>query len=277
VGFAVAKSTLSTGFVDKFVDDWKTGYWKASMERQKLSKNHLAELAALKQKKQRLRQGKVVVEGVRTLLQLKEYGIAPLEQYLAVDGEPLWDGIPCFEAGNHQWERLCDSLSPQGMAALYPLPRQEAADFKTALYLDGISDPGNLGAIFRIAAAFGLDCLLLSPDCAEVSSPKVIRSSLGSVFKVPHLVLPGEELASAGAEIHVLDTSAGVSLDKLCPLPERRTILVVGSEAHGVSAPVRRLATSSLAIPMRGGMESLNAAIAAGIAAYHLFLQRNRL
>jgi len=240
-------------------------------EMPKLSKNNLKELARLKSKKRRLEEGKVVVEGLRALAQLKEYGVKPLEQYVTSGAKPLWEGIPVFELQERELAQLCASEQPQGLAALYPLPVARRVDFRRAFYLDGISDPGNLGTIFRVAASFGVDALLLSPDCVEVSSPKVIRASLGSVFRVPFCTMEEKELAGLGARLVLTSAQQGSSLRDFSAPAGEKLLVILGSEARGISASLTAQADSFLRIEMCAGMESLNVAVAAGIIAWHLY------
>ena len=235
------------------------------------SKNKARELSKLKQKKQRLSDGKVVVEGLRTLEQLREWGISPLEQYHSGGESPVWAGVPAYELRDWELARICDSEHPQGVAALFELPRERAVKFQRAFYLDGISDPGNLGAIFRIAAAFALDALLLSPDCVEVSSPKVIRASLGSVFKVPFQILGTEQLRSLKADLILTDAASGEALRAFTPSADQPAVIVLGSEARGIRDGIKALAGKTLRIEMGEGMESLNVAVSAGIIAHHLY------
>ncbi|MDI9524179.1 MAG: RNA methyltransferase [Candidatus Cloacimonadota bacterium] len=236
-----------------------------------ISKNRIRELSKLQQKKQRLSKGKVVVEGLRTLKQLRDWGIKPLEQYCLADSSPVWTDVPSFVLRDWELGKICDSEHPQDVAALFDLPRERKIEFKLAFYLDGIKDPGNLGTIFRLCVAFGIDALLLSPDCVEVSSPKVVRASLGSVFKVPFQILDAEQLCSIQAELVLTDASSGEALRSFIPNADRATMIALGSEAHGLSEELRALADRTLRIEMGEWMESLNVAVSAGIIAHHLF------
>ncbi len=236
-----------------------------------LSKNRVRELRKLRQKKHRKLEGRVVVEGLRTLRQMRDEGIRPLEQYFTHGQEPVWQDVPAFFVQEWDFSKICDSEHPQGVAALFEMPRERMTDFRRAFYLDGISDPGNLGTIFRIAAAFGLDALLLSPECAEIGSPKVIRASLGSVFKIPFQILPPDKLRDLGAKLICTDASTGELLRSFLPVRDEKLLLILGSEAHGISPHLKTLAGLSLRIEMKENMESLNVAVAAGIIAHHLF------
>ncbi len=241
------------------------------MDCPELSRNRVKELSALRLQKYRQENGLVVIEGKRTLEQLKYYGISPREQYLSPGTDPVWPELPAFAAREGDFRRICDSETPQGIVALFTLPQPREVDFELALYLDGIADPGNLGGIFRSAAAFGIDTLLLSPGCVEVASPKVIRASLGSVYVVPYQIVTAAQLAALRATTFITDTRGSVLLRDFCPAPRDKTVVVIGSEAHGVSPQVAALAQGSLRIGMREGMESLNAGIAAALVAHHLY------
>ena len=173
-------------------------------------------------------------------------------------------------------EAACDTKTPQGVCAVFSLPAAAAlsGDAPLLLALDGVQDPGNLGTILRTADAAGFCGALLSPLCADVYAPKVQRAAMGSTFRVPtqRCALP-EALASLktrGCRI-IVSALDGLNLDArpVCA-PNDRLVLVIGSEAHGVSGEVMRLADVMVKIPMRGRAESLNAAVAAGILMYEL-------
>lgn len=233
-----------------------------------LSKAQIASLSKLKQKKFRKLEQKVVIEGRRLLKQLAEWGIYAHELYLG-DGEAEIEAQKVYHVNAETLERICESDSPPSIAGLFPLPLERRKAFKLAFYLDGISDPGNMGTIFRIASAFGLECLLLSPSCCEVSSPKVIRASMGAVYKVPFWEAELKQVKEGGVKVVILDMEGSKPLQDYvvtdCP-----TVIVIGGEAHGIRQENRVLADSSIRIEMSGEMESLNAAVCAGICAYGL-------
>ena len=239
-----------------------------------LSKNRVSELAALKQKKHRREHGLCVLEGRRLIGQLAQDGILPLELYL-LEGEEQPAGlasIPVFSIDQHALERICDTEHPQGIAGLYELPKPEFRGFRRAFYLDGISDPGNLGTIFRLSMAFRMDAVLLSETCADPASPKVIRSSLGAVYKVPFAVMNPIALKLPGLKVIGTGSEGELALAEFSPEGRGPMLIVIGSEAHGMSAELARRCEHTLKIEMAPGMESLNAAVAAGIIAHHLWV-----
>ena len=233
-----------------------------------LSKSKISELSKLKQKKYRLEHGLVVVEGKRLLQQLAHWGIMPLELY-GDNPFPDFESVPCFHVHAGDLERICSSDHPPEVAALYPIPKPDPISYKTALYLEDISDPGNLGTIFRIACAFGIDSLLLSPSCCEISSPKVIRASLGAVYQVPFTIGELDDLIDPQTFLAALMMDGEKALADFRP-GSFPLVMAIGNEAHGLSDKTLRRANLGLGISMKGGMESLNAAVCAGIVAYHL-------
>lgn len=134
------------------------------------------------------------------------------------------------------------------------------------LYLDGIRDPGNLGTILRTADWFGLPYVFGSEDCVDLHNPKVIQASMGAFLRVRYLELAFTTLLEEFPGLPVL--GAVLDGDNVfdAALPGRG-LLVIGSEAQGISPAILQSLTCGIAVPSaaRGGAESLNAAVAAGI------------
>ena len=240
---------------------------------ERISKARISEIAKLKQKKYRKDIGMFVVEGQRLIDQLHIYGINAVELYTTNPMFDRIDDIPTSLCSEDELKRICDSGHPSGIAGLYPLPRTGVESFHRALYLDRVSDPGNLGTIFRTAAAFGMDAIFLSPASCELANPKVVRASLGAVYAVAWQVLDIDALCAINARKLVLDMNADTALEEYLPSagPE---IFILGSEAHGVDRALMAMADERLKIRMQGSMESLNLAISTSILCYQLSLYR---
>ena len=236
----------------------------------KMSNEHLRYLSKLKQKKFRLQEGLVIVEGKRTLEQLFAWSIKAKELYI-VESEPIVSSAISYTVSEQGMKRLCDSEQPQKIAGLFSLPKSRKITFEKAFYLEDISDPGNLGTIFRIAAAFNIDCLILSPKTCEISSLKVIRASLGAVYKVPFFFCEVENLQELKAHIFALDIQGKIPLAHFAP-PAEPFIVALGNEAKGISSSILKIAEETLCIPMPGEMESLNVSVSSAILAYTLSL-----
>ncbi|MCD4796939.1 MAG: RNA methyltransferase [Candidatus Cloacimonetes bacterium] len=239
-----------------------------------LSKSHLKELCKLKQKKFRETTGKVIIEGTRLIDQLLQSKII-LEEIYTSNADKLensdYSSSKIFHAEEFQLEKLCSTKHPQDIAALIEAKTNPIKDKKFLLYLDGIGEPGNLGTIIRTAVAAGISGIILSPDCCEVFNPKVIRASLGTVFFLPMEIHDENWLKMQDAKIIVTTLNKSLSLFDL-KRPEGNIILVLGSEAEGVRKEIIELADFKVKIPISKNIESMNVAVAAGIAMYHLML-----
>lgn len=228
---------------------------------------------ALKDRKGRRESGCFLVEG-RKMVEEALASAFDVEAVLVQEGVSFPDGLtmPVYELPAHVLAAVCDTKTPQGIAAVVRMKEQSALG-KHIVVLDGVQDPGNVGTIIRTADAAGLDGVLLSTQCADVFSPKVLRATMGSIFRMNLRTtddLPGEltKLREKGYSIlsSQLDGTPFYEREKVA----ERFALIIGNEGNGVSEQVQQTATHQVRLPMRGGAESLNAAIAAAIMMYEL-------
>ena len=228
---------------------------------------------ALKDRKGRRESGCFLVEG-RKMVEEALASAFDVETVLVQEGMELPDGLtmPVYELPAHVLAAVCDTKTPQGIAAVVRMKEQSALG-KHIVVLDGVQDPGNVGTIIRTADAAGLNGVLLSNQCADVFSPKVLRATMGSIFRMNLRTtddLPGEltKLREKGYSIlsSQLDGTPFYEREKVA----ERFALIIGNEGNGVSEQVQQTATHRVRLPMRGGAESLNAAIAAAIMMYEL-------
>ena len=230
---------------------------------------------SLKDRKGRLKQNAFLVEGTRMVREAVSSSF-PVKAILLRDGYTadfsLPADIPVYLLPEHVFVSVCDTRTPQGIAAVLgfsSLPLQGAR----FLALDDVQDPGNVGTMIRTADAAGLDGVLLSSGCADLFSPKVLRATMGSIFRM-RFAFPSS-LPSALADLRTQGFSILSSQLDGAPFFSRRDVsssfvLIIGNEGNGISDPVKAEATHHLKLPMRGGAESLNAAVAAGIMMYDL-------
>lgn len=235
---------------------------------------------ALKRSKIRKQEGLFLLEGIRLC---EEAFNSNLEIIACItsknfDRIEIPQGIQRFDATPVQIEQIADSKSPQGIICIarIPDPPQPPVVDKTKilLVLDRISDPGNMGTIFRSALWFGITDILLGPDCVDPYSPKVVRGSMGAIGTLR--LHTSDDLQSSvkswkteGGEVAALHME-GISLRGF--KNDKPLFLVVGSEAHGVDEKLLELSTP-ISIEQVGAGESLNAAMATGIALYALTQQ----
>jgi TrmH family RNA methyltransferase len=260
-----------------------------------LTKAEVSRLRSLQEKKHREALGLFVVEGEKALGELlvadfpfvEIYATEEWDASAAVDRmpsprEPTATKSPSHVVGAPRPQ--ITRITPAEMARIshYPTPSPVLAVGKIArvplapgapdrgltLALDGIQDPGNVGTLLRIADWFAFDRVLLSPDCADLFSQKVINASMGSfAHATVHTAPLADALAGTKAPVLGCDL-AGNDVHRLPPL--RDAVIVIGSEGRGLSPDVRKLVTHYVTIPRHGHAESLNAAVAAAIVCDNL-------
>lgn len=173
---------------------------------------------------------------------------------------------------NELSDYISDTKTPQGLFAAAerfgaPIPKNP----QRIVVLDGIQDPGNVGTIIRSAEAFGFDGVLYSPNCADVFTPKTLRASMGSVFRVPTQFYSGtENLRGWLREFTVFGAMLDDTAKRLgeVEFPEK-TAVVIGSEGSGISQELAAMCDEKIYIPIKG-VESLNAAMAATVLLWEL-------
>ncbi len=176
-------------------------------------------------------------------------------------------------------KKISDVKTPQGVYGLFA--RKQAPTLLDLLniggrflVLDTIQDPGNMGTIIRTCEAFGLSGLVVSANCADVYSPKVLRATMGGVFRLPVVVeedLPGAIGFMRKQGVAVYAATLGQDAKPLSQMQFAPSCaVVIGNEGQGISQEVCRACSGSVIIDMKGAAESLNAAVAASIFAWEM-------
>ncbi|MGG2954753.1 TrmH family RNA methyltransferase [Geobacillus stearothermophilus] len=186
---------------------------------------------------------------------------------------PGWDvSVPVVIVTEAVMKAISSTETPQGIAAVC---RQLPAEFegvKTALLIDAVQDPGNLGTMIRTADAAGIDAVILGEGCADVYNPKVVRATQGSLFHLP--VVKGDLVQWIARfkeqGIPVYGTALENAVDYRTVPPSSSFALLVGNEGSGVRREWLEMTTETIYIPIYGQAESLNVAVAAGILLYSL-------
>jgi len=239
------------------------------------------ELRALaSSKKARQESGTFILEGWRgidTLLthESRQYTLEKLAVSEGFKNDPrLPNTIETVLLPDFIFDKISDVKNAQGILAVVrhtPAPFEFFPDTGHYLLLDAIRDPGNLGTLIRSAVGAGYDGVLLYGDCVEPFNPKVIRSTMGTFAFTPIWTISRadiDQLTNTGYELYVTTGLGGDNLyETVFP---KKTVLVIGSEAHGVSAELMQLATKKVTIPLAAACESLNAAIAGSICMFHI-------
>ncbi|MGD9712045.1 MAG: TrmH family RNA methyltransferase [Thermomicrobiales bacterium] len=225
-----------------------------------------------------------VVEGTRAVRDALETGARPQLVLVSTDFDST--DIASSLDSSRQTRRivpallakLTDTISPQGVVAVFPFPEPPTPGTSPELTLvaDSVSDPGNLGTLLRSAAAAGSNRVLLTPGTVDPFNSKVVRSAMGAHFRVPIARFDPDfdEYPATDVQIVLLSGEAQTAYDQVDltgPI-----WIVVGSEARGAGERLREAATQIVSIPMSLGTESLNAAVAGSILLFEAVRQRRR-
>ena len=255
--------------------------------------------ASLLQKKYREQRGLFIAEGIKLFQEAVSSGAkiekvyvseTQSEALLPIVSKALSDGncinIPVYLLSESAFEKISSENSPQGIITainsldifkkctkIYKKDFEDASE-ERILSLCSVRDPGNIGAILRSAVAFGYDRIILSSDCAELTSPKTVRAAMGALFKISLTVVSDYDSVfiaanEAGRRIYCAElTDRAVSLRDLDT--KKSDIVVIGNEGHGIPSELSALADGSVYIPIAPNTESLNAAVAASIILWEL-------
>lgn len=192
------------------------------------------------------------------------------------------DKYPFEILSEHVFQHVSDTKTPQGILCVV---KQQFYDVKEILQmknphfmvLDNLQDPGNLGTIVRTAEGAGVDAVFMSKDCVDIYNPKTIRSTMGSIYRVPTIYIEDtpnllEEFSKKGIQSYAAHLEGKQAYDQ----EDYRagTAILIGNEGNGLRDEVAKKADTWVRIPMQGKVESLNAAIAASILMFEVARQR---
>lgn len=243
----------------------------------------------LKDKKQRDLSHEYIIEGIK-LIQEAIQENAKIKQIIICDDCEKTESIPkdlmyeiakqeCIYVTNKVFDSITEVMNPQGILAMIEKQSKEIQiDDKQdiILALDDIQDPGNLGTILRTADSIGLTQILVSKGTADCYNPKVVRSTMGAIFRVK--IIECEDLVKTLKEIKKHKFEIVVSSlqtdNSIYDINYHKKVIVIGNEANGVKKEIQDLADKKIKIPMLGKTESLNASVATGIILYEYVRQK---
>ena len=208
-----------------------------------------------------------IVEGFHLLeMALKSNSVVSIFTLKAIKEVP--SNIPQYIVTEEIMEKISSTKSPQGVVAICKMKKEQPISLNKVLYLDDVSDPGNVGTILRTALAFGYKDIIMSKNCCSVYNEKVTQSSQGAIFDL-NIVKGGIETLKSLKRYEILATEikGSVSLNEV--KHQDKFVLVLGNEAHGVSKEILSIADQRIRIDIKD-IESLNVAIAGAICMYSL-------
>lgn len=187
-----------------------------------------------------------------------------------------------YEVSDAVFDGISETSHGQGVAALIRQPSYRTEDLLSdqpfLLVLENVQDPGNLGTMMRTALGAGVSGVVMTRDCVDIFSPKTVRATMGAIFRVPFLIVDDAAEAKRlyGSRAVFYATSPGGERSYETFDYTGGSAFVVGNEGNGLRADTIGLCDEEMFIPMEGGLESLNAAMAAGILMYEASRQRRQ-
>lgn len=253
-----------------------------------LSRRKHALVRRLHRRKTREREGAFLVEGVRSGVEALDAGapvrfavtsprLEGLEDGPGLQARLEAAGVEVARVDDDAMAELADTETPQGVLLVVEEPDVSVGDLAAGtvprlLLLDGVQDPGNVGTLVRVADAFGLTGVVALDGTVDPWNTKAVRAAAGGLFRVPVAAAAwdasGPALAAAGVPI-LAATADGAPVDR-AEVPAGAWALAVGNEGAGVRSAVLDAARARVAVPMPGGAESLNVAVAGAILLYAL-------
>ena len=245
----------------------------------------------LLKKKYRDRTGSFLVEETNAISEAVING-ADIESFIVRDGDwcnmpdeanEIMHRVPGFTLSAKLFDDLCSTENSRGIMAVIRKRNYSISDFSKGgrssniLVLDRLQDPGNTGTVIRTADGAGLGGIIVMKGTCDIYSPKVVRASAGSIFRVPFIFVEDNNqlfgiLKDAGKSLAVT-CFEGAQDYGLCDL-SHDTAITIGNEGGGVSQELISKADKKVKIPMYGNIDSLNASVAAGIIMYESERQR---
>ena len=238
----------------------------------------------------RKEQNAFVTEGRKMFEEARELGIVirayASESYLAqlsVSESDYFKNVEYEVVSDKVFREVSDTMTPQGILAIVKKTSYTLEDFLknpmiNLLLLEDLRDPGNLGTLLRTAEGAGMTGVIMSKETVDLYNPKVVRSTMGSIFRIPFLYVEDfqhtlKELQSEGISIIATDLQGKRNFtEELYP---DKSAIIIGNESKGISDATRQQADILVRIPMCGKLESLNASVAGGLMMYELHRQRN--
>lgn len=245
----------------------------------------------LKDKKYRDENNEYIIEGVK-LIEEAVHEKAKIKKIIICEDTTRTYEIPtqvmleiakyeCIYVTNKVFLSITQVTNPQGiMAIIEKNSENKAIDYTQDIIvaLDNVQDPGNLGTILRTVDSIGLTQIIVTKDTVDAFNSKVVRSTMGAIFRVK--IIEANELTQAIKEIRkhhfkLMVTSLQTE-NSIYDIEFNKKIIVIGNEANGVSKEIQEMADEKAKIPMLGKTESLNASVAAGIVMYEYVRQKIR-
>lgn len=244
-----------------------------------------------KKPKSRMEQGAFVIEGIKMFEESLEYGIIIKAYVMESFYEEMNTKTPEYFQNfsyevvtNAVFKEISETLTPQGILAIVKMPTYSldsilSKEDANLILLEDIRDPGNLGTIVRTAEGAGFTGIILSKSSVDMYNPKVIRSTMGAIYRMPFVYTEDflaaiNQVKASNIPIYAAHLLGESYYDEI--QYEKKCAILIGNEANGLTDACAQKASQYVKIPMAGKVESLNAAIAASIFMYEIYRQKRK-
>lgn len=255
-----------------------------------VSNTQVKQVIALKKKaRERKKQGVFLVEGVKMFCEAPRQDLVKtyVSETFFQDSEnkKMLQGISYEVVKDSVFSQMCDTLTPQGILTIVKQPHYtlknifELSDDPLFLVLEDLQDPGNVGTIFRTAEGAGVTGIVMTKNCVDIYNPKTIRSTMGSVYRMPFVCVEElEPVLKIFREKNIITYAAHLQGKNTYDEEDYKggTAFLIGNEGNGLSDRLSGNADKKIIIPMGGKLESLNASIAAALLMYEAARQRRK-
>jgi len=244
----------------------------------------------LKEKKYREECGEFIIEGVKMIEEAirekvkfktiiicddcKNEGCIPNELMYEIAK------LNCVYTNEKVFNTITDVVNPQGIIAVVEkaIVEELNIDYKSDIFLilDNIQDPGNIGTILRTADSLGLKQIIVSKDTADIFNSKVVRSTMGAIFRVKVIEIDNiikviKEMKKRKINVYATDLNTD---QNMYDIDYKRSAIIIGNESNGISGDILDIVDKKIKIPMIGKTESLNAAVATSVILYEAFREK---
>lgn len=238
----------------------------------------------LKKSGERRKLGLFVIEGIRMFSEVPKdriHKIYAAESFVK-EGAGVLEEYDYETVSDNVFRQMSDTKTPQGILAIVRMPEYDISDVITkknplVIVLENIQDPGNLGTIMRTAEGAGASGVIMSKDTVDIYNPKTVRSTMGSLFRVPFV--RAEDICHTVTELCAMGIctyAARLNGSREYYMEDYRqgSAILIGNEGNGLTEKLAACAQKRIKIPMGGKLESLNAAVSAAVIMYEAARQR---
>lgn len=235
--------------------------------------------------KARREQGIFVAEGRKMFLEAPDNWVDKVYVAESMLDNEIMNKVRQFDweaVGNGVFRQMCDTQTPQGILTILKMPRYDITEIAAVenplfMVLEDLQDPGNVGTIIRTGEGAGVNGVFLTKNCVDITNPKVIRATMGSIYRIPFFYVEDvvslkHKLEDKNIRFFAAHLRGKNAYDK--ETYTGGTAFLIGNEGNGLTDAAADAADCLVKIPMCGNVESLNAAMAAGILMYEVARQR---